>query len=204
MIHETRQADWSRTATAADNTIVSQSESGVSGVKIHLTELSANYDDPTQIGYLRLFGLETINGAKGYVGPFDASSASVVNLTNDTITVAGHGLTNTDKVVYHNGGGTSITNLTSGTMYFVVGVSGNIFQLSLTSGGAAINLAGTQASLGTAQYILKLGKQWALAGELALTFYNPLIGGAGMPMNLQVSEIASTQGFLNYSGYTKF
>ena len=68
---------------------------------------------------------------------------SGVNTTSETITYAGHGLSNDETVTYNNGGGTSIGGLTSGTAYYVVNKATNTFQLSLTSGGAAINLTGT-------------------------------------------------------------
>lgn len=68
---------------------------------------------------------------------------SGVNTSTETITYAAHGLSNGETVTYNNGGGTSITGLTSGTAYYVVGKTTNTFQVSLTSGGAAINLTGT-------------------------------------------------------------
>lgn len=206
MATELRAADFNRTTRTADNAIASVIESPASGLRHCITSLEASYDDLTQTGDLYLFGLERVNGARGYVGPIDCSSGSVVNLTADTITMAGHGLANGDKVVFHTGNGASTTaptNLTSGTMYYVVGVSGNDFQLSLTSGGAAINLAGTQASLATAAYVLKLARQWCALGEKNLSFPSPLVGGPGVAVCAQLSAIASTQGLLNLSGYTR-
>ena len=70
-------------------------------------------------------------------------ATSGVNTTSETITYAAHGLNNDDTVTYNNGGGTSITGLTSGNQYYVVNKATNTFQLSLTSGGSAINLTGT-------------------------------------------------------------
>ena len=73
---------------------------------------------------------------------FDASDAAVVNLTTDTITIAGHNFDNGDELEYtkpahpaYNLGG-----LVSGTTYFVVNKTVNTFQLAATSGGAPINL----------------------------------------------------------------
>ena len=70
-------------------------------------------------------------------------ATTAVNTTSETITYNGHGLNNNDTVTYNNGGGTSITGLTSGNQYYVVNSATNTFQLSLTSGGSAINLTGT-------------------------------------------------------------
>ena len=65
--------------------------------------------------------------------------------SSETITYAAHGLNNGDTVTYNNGGSTSITGLTSGTSYYVVGKTTNTFQVSATSGGSAINLTGTDS-----------------------------------------------------------
>lgn len=63
--------------------------------------------------------------------------------TNDRVYWEGHGLANNDKVVFH--GDTAPTGLTAGTTYWVVGVAAadpDYFQVSLTQGGAAINITG--------------------------------------------------------------
>jgi hypothetical protein len=73
---------------------------------------------------------------------FDAGDAAVVDVATDTITINGHNLDNGDAVLYtapvhpaYDLGG-----LTSASSYFVVNATTNTFQLSATSGGAAINL----------------------------------------------------------------
>lgn len=61
--------------------------------------------------------------------------------SNEISTTPGHVFVNTDRVVVVALPGTVLpTGLTQGTLYYVITVSGNTFQLSLTSGGAAINL----------------------------------------------------------------
>ena len=70
-------------------------------------------------------------------------ATSGVNTTTDTITSTGHGLVNGAQVNYSNQGGASITGLTSGNDYYVVGATANTFQLSATANGAAIDLTGT-------------------------------------------------------------
>ena len=63
--------------------------------------------------------------------------------TNDRIYAEGHGMVNTDWVVFT--GATVPAGLTAGTAYFVVGATSadpDYFQVSLTSGGAAINITG--------------------------------------------------------------
>ena len=64
----------------------------------------------------------------------------VVNLTEDSLYVPGHGYVTGTKVTYSNGGGTSIGGLTSGNPYFVYKVDDNIIKLTNTIGGAIIDL----------------------------------------------------------------
>lgn len=56
---------------------------------------------------------------------------------NDTFTKASHGLSNGNLVILSSLSGG--TGLVAGRPYYVVGVSGNDFQLSHTSGGSAVN-----------------------------------------------------------------
>lgn len=58
----------------------------------------------------------------------------------DTITYTGHQLVNDDRVKL---AGTPPTGLDTTTKYYVVNVSGDTFKLSLTSGGAAVNITST-------------------------------------------------------------
>lgn len=59
--------------------------------------------------------------------------------TGDLVWAPGHAFTNGMKViVWAPAGSTLPTGLSAGTEYFVIGASGNNFQLSLTSGGSAV------------------------------------------------------------------
>src|SRR5262245_16414410 len=59
----------------------------------------------------------------------------------DVFTAPGHGLANDDRAaVLATPGATLPTGVTEGTLYWVVGVSGDTFQLSTTQGGGAVNL----------------------------------------------------------------
>jgi len=65
------------------------------------------------------------------------------NVTNNTITSNGHGLANADRVILFNVVGETIpAGITEGGAYFVVGTATDTFQISLTSGGAAVDLTG--------------------------------------------------------------
>jgi hypothetical protein len=86
--------------------------------------------------------LNALGAAAGYVGLLTAGTAKtgVTGVAaTDLLTKASHGLTNGDLAV--------LTSVTGGTglranyPYYVVGVNGNDFQLSETSGGAAVNFS---------------------------------------------------------------
>ena len=62
----------------------------------------------------------------------------VVNTVEDSIYIPGHDLVTGQKVIYSNGGGTTIGGLTNGGQYFISRVDGNIVKLSSNKAGTAI------------------------------------------------------------------
>lgn len=58
----------------------------------------------------------------------------------DVITSYGHGLANGQEVIVYDAFGTIPAGLTDETIYFIVGATTDTFQLSLTSGGAAVTI----------------------------------------------------------------
>jgi hypothetical protein len=62
----------------------------------------------------------------------------VVNVVEDSIYIPGHDLVTGQKVVYSNGGGTTIGGLTNGAQYFIFKVDNNIVKLSTNKAGTAI------------------------------------------------------------------
>ena len=82
-----------------------------------------------------------------YKAAFDGSDAVIVDAATDTITISGHRFGDGDEVVYANGGGADIGGLVSGSTYYVISSTANTFQLSLTSGGVAVDI--TAAGAGT-------------------------------------------------------
>lgn len=83
----------------------------------------------------------------------------------DVFTAPGHGLANDDRAaVLATPGATLPTGVSEGTLYWVVGVSGDTFQLSTTQGGAAVNL--TAAGSG---FVKKVVPKTVANGE-TLTF----------------------------------
>jgi hypothetical protein len=85
-------------------------------------------------------GYAPINGTVKGVGTVDSTG-----VTNDTVTSSGHGLTTDDRVQLFNVFGETIpAGLTEGTLYYVLasGLTADVFKVSATSGGAAINFTG--------------------------------------------------------------
>jgi len=76
---------------------------------------------------------------KLYMGPLANNwRGAVVKASTDTLTAPGHGLSNGNRVFLR--GSAIPAGLDETVEYFVVGVSGDDFQLSLTQGGAAVNV----------------------------------------------------------------
>lgn len=83
-------------------------------------------------------GYAPFGGAVRSFGTVDAA-----DVTANSITSNAHGLVNTDRVMVFNVLSESIpAGLTEGTIYFVVGATTDTFQVSLTSGGAAVDITG--------------------------------------------------------------
>jgi hypothetical protein len=83
---------------------------------------------------------------RGYI-PFGGASAikgffSVdTNLANDQFLSPAHGMSNGDRVMLFDVFGAALpTGVSEGTIYFVVNVATDTFKVSLTSGGAAVDL----------------------------------------------------------------
>lgn len=79
---------------------------------------------------------------------FDGSSAAVVSIANDTITVVGHRFLTGQRVSYTTSGG-SIGGLSSGTNYFIIKVSLNEIKLASSLANANNNIAINLSSVGT-------------------------------------------------------
>jgi hypothetical protein len=60
------------------------------------------------------------------------------------VTSTSHGLANGKRVIFQTTGALP-TGITANTVYFVVNAAANTFQISATSGGAAIATSGTQS-----------------------------------------------------------
>jgi hypothetical protein len=66
---------------------------------------------------------------------------TTTSVSGSTITQTGHTYADGDEVIFTNLGGN--TGVTLNTLYFIVGVASNTFQVSATLGGSAISITGT-------------------------------------------------------------
>ena len=88
-----------------------------------------------------------------------------VDLTAETVLVPAHGYPANQKIVFY--GDTVPTGLAEGTVYFAVTVTTDTFQVSLTSGGAAINLTGYNAGKAVVSAIVE--EVFGAQGTLTIT-----------------------------------
>ena len=83
-----------------------------------------------------------------FTATFDGSSASIVSLAADTISIPEHRFLTGQRVTYNDGGGTAITGLADG-VYYAIKVDRNLIQLasslSNANNGTQINLTGLGA-----------------------------------------------------------
>ncbi len=80
---------------------------------------------------------------------FDGSSSDVVSVANDTLSIGQHRFITGQKVTYSHGGGTLITGLLNGSIYFIIKESQTTIKLANTasdaSNGIAVDLTGLGA-----------------------------------------------------------
>ena len=84
-----------------------------------------------------------------YTLTFDGSSASVVSVSNDTITSNSHRFITAQRVTYTDGSGSAIGGLTDGSVYYIIKSDQNTFKLALTENDANNDVPVPITSLGT-------------------------------------------------------
>lgn len=101
-----------------------------------------------------------------FLRPTNSAWAFTCNSTTDVLTAPAHTLVNGDQVVLRTVENSALpTGGSANTIYFVIGVSGATLQLSLTSGGAAINFSADGAGA-----ILKVTPKTINNGDSAPSF----------------------------------
>ena len=127
------------------NTVITGLSSGttynVIKVDEKLFKLATSYNNALAGTAINLTGTgnnsQTFGSEPSYFPEEAMVATSAVSTANDTITISNHGYHTKDSILYENGGGTSITGLTSGQVYYVVKIDANTFKLALTLSNAA-------------------------------------------------------------------
>jgi hypothetical protein len=90
-----------------------------------------------------------LDDISSFVQEFDGSSAGVVSTSAYTITLVNHRFTTGQRVVYSNGGGGDIGNLTNSTAYYIIRTDKNTIQLATTYDNAINSVSIVLNALGT-------------------------------------------------------
>jgi hypothetical protein len=123
---------------------------------------------------------------------------SGVSTANEEYTYATHGLVAGEEVKYNNGGGTSITGLTSGTSYYVsaLGLTANAFRVAASAGASAartalagVAISGTAGQFTCTATTLAVGDHVLISGTLGGT---GTITGYTTPKIYEVSAVTGT------------
>jgi Ca2+-binding RTX toxin-like protein len=133
----------------------------ISDAKLKLrSSKPVTFGQPTKSGTVKIEVIKE-DGSKANIdipftvvsASFDPSSANTINLTNNTISITGHGLKTGDRVKYDAKGNTAIGGLTDGTSYYVIKNDVNTIRLATkfvsAIAGSAIDL--TAKGSGTTQ-----------------------------------------------------
>lgn len=99
-------------------------------------------------GFLTFWNAGTGNSGTQYLGYAPMGGAAAIKgfassdvIANDKLWSGAHGMSNGDRVMLFNVFAESLpTGLTEGVIYFVVGAATDSFQVSLTLGGAAVDV----------------------------------------------------------------
>jgi hypothetical protein len=140
----------------------------------------------------------------------DTQDFTATNATN-ILTSAGHTLSNGDQIRLI--GGDLPNGLNATTTYYVIGVSGNNFQVSTSSGGAAVTFSDDGSGSRTfralnnvqipAQNVVTYGKKYSVSATA--THYDPFNGMSGAKTLAQLGDYidtATSLGMNNWKGGT--
>ena len=122
-----------------------------------------------------------------------ASAYKAVTFTNagDIITSNSHGYVNTNTVQFYNIASTTALGISSDILYFVVSAAANTFQISLTSGGAPIDLT----SNGTGNAIMPInltvvgvGASHSISQNINTTSAVAMLSPGGVVQRINVTD----------------
>jgi hypothetical protein len=137
-----------------------------SGTRTNSAQISIPIAAGVTIQAVGVWDASTAGNSQGF-WQIGSTIAGVGTATASTETIAsfGHGLSNTDRVFVTAPAGSSLpAGLSATTLYFVVGATTDSFQLSLTSGGAAVDITAN----GEVAFFRTVPQTFASAGNLIL------------------------------------
>lgn len=161
--------------------VIAQVSQSITGVGVGDTNVQFTNGATTYSGYT----VYAYNNRQ-YINNF-APTSSNVSLSGDYIDFNNHKYGSGDRVVYSNGGGTSIGGLTNGNTYFVIRINNNRFRLTTTKANA---IAGTGAvDLNTTE---GSGSNHSFTGPFELILRET--AGAGTTQNIPIGSSCSAGG----------
>ena len=134
------------------------------------------------------------------------NAATAVNLTNNTITIASHGYSTGDVVIYDKNGGTIVTGLTNYAVYFVISVNANTIKLATSAGNATLGTAVDLTVLGSGTHrlydpVIDSGNGYFAAPTVQFTSTtgSAATGRAILTDTNEISHVIITNGGSGYS-----
>ena len=107
------------------------------------------YIGNSQVAGVHQNNFKILDDISSYTETFVGSSSSIVDTTNNTITVPQHRFFHGQRVTYNNGGGSNIGGLTSGTVYYAVADSHQTIKLAASLADALSNTVINISSVGS-------------------------------------------------------
>ena len=107
------------------------------------------YIGNSQVAGVHQNNFKILDDISSYTETFVGSSSSIVDTTNNTITVPQHRFFHGQRVTYNNGGGSNIGGLTSGTVYYAVADSHQTIKLAASLADALSNTVINILSVGS-------------------------------------------------------
>jgi hypothetical protein len=137
------------------------------GVRDNNAQLSIPIPAGTTVVVGSVHDAATVGNLEGWfqIGSTLRGVGTVVTAGGDAISSNGHGLANTNRVFVTAVAGEGLpAGLSATVLYFVVGATTDTFQLSLTSGGAAVDIT----ALGDLAWFRTVPETFASAGNLII------------------------------------
>jgi hypothetical protein len=138
-----------------------------SGVRDNNAQLSIPIPAGTTVQVGGIWDAATVGNLEGWfqIGSTLRGIGTVITAAGDAISSNGHGLANTNRVFVSAIAGEALpAGLSATVLYFAVGVTTDSFQLSLTSGGAAVDIT----ALGDLAWYRTVPETFASPGNLII------------------------------------